>query len=284
MTMLRLVPSASGPGSGRPSPAAMRATGIVAGPVRGARGARASPSAAEPSRSRDRLAASAETRRRLERVVVMLRLKPYPIASSASGGSPHRPAACSRRAGRSGHGPVACLAAVTRPIALALPHRGRPPRTLGTAMALLGALSIATAACAPSAPGNSQPPATSAASAPATSPPASPESATPQATPGDPTHLRLAPFAIGLNRPVNVANADDGSGRLFVNEQDGVIRVIGAGGTVRTEQFLDIRRLVLSGGEQGLLGLAFHPGFPGQPRVFVDYTRVPDGATVIAEY
>jgi len=151
-------------------------------------------------------------------------------------------------------------------------------------MALLGALSIATAACAPSAPGNSQPPATSAASAPATSPPASPESATPQATPGDPTHLRLAPFAIGLNSPVNVANAGDGSGRLFVNEQDGVIRVIGPGGTVRTEPFLDIRRLVLSGGEQGLLGLAFHPGFPGQPRVFVDYTRVPDGATVIAEY
>ena len=41
---------------------------------------------------------------------------------------------------------------------------------------------------------------------------------------------------------------------------------------------------MLFGGERGLLGLAFHPGFPEQPRIFVDYTRVPDGATVIAEF
>ena len=53
---------------------------------------------------------------------------------------------------------------------------------------------------------------------------------------------------------------------------------------MRAEPFLDIRSLVLSGGERGLLGLAFHPGFPKQPRIFVDYTRVPDGASVIAEF
>ena len=48
--------------------------------------------------------------------------------------------------------------------------------------------------------------------------------------------------------------------------------------------FLDITSKVLSGGEQGLLGLAFHPQFATNSRFFVNYTRQPDGATVIAEY
>jgi len=107
---------------------------------------------------------------------------------------------------------------------------------------------------------------------------------TPSPRPGDPDHLSLEPFARGLDRPINLTSAGDGSGRLFANEQDGVIRVIGPNGAVRAQPFLDIRSLVLSGGERGLLGLAFHPGFPDQPRIFVDYTRVPDGATVIAEF
>jgi len=91
-------------------------------------------------------------------------------------------------------------------------------------------------------------------------------------------------LASGLNRPINVTRSGDGSNRLFVNEQDGDIRVVGPDGALRAEPFLDIRGLVLSGGERGLLGLAFHPGFPAQPRIYVDYTRVPDGATVIAEF
>ena len=48
--------------------------------------------------------------------------------------------------------------------------------------------------------------------------------------------------------------------------------------------FLDITSRVLSGGEQGLLGLAFHPDYATNRRFFVNYTRQPDGATVIAEY
>src|SRR5205085_6397402 len=55
-------------------------------------------------------------------------------------------------------------------------------------------------------------------------------------------------------------------------------------GTDRPTVFLDITARVLSGGEQGLLGLAFHPDFATNGRFFVDYTRRPDGATVIAEY
>jgi glucose/arabinose dehydrogenase len=121
----------------------------------------------------------------------------------------------------------------------------------------------------------------------ATTPPPSPSptaAATASTRPGDPDHLTLEALASGLNRPINVTRSGDGSNRLFVNEQDGDIRVVGPDGALRAEPFLDIRGLVLSGGERGLLGLAFHPGFPAQPRIYVDYTRVPDGATVIAEF
>ena len=48
--------------------------------------------------------------------------------------------------------------------------------------------------------------------------------------------------------------------------------------------FLDIHERVLSGDERGLLGLAFHPDYAANGRLFVDYTRMPDGATVVSEF
>jgi glucose/arabinose dehydrogenase len=87
----------------------------------------------------------------------------------------------------------------------------------------------------------------------------------------------------GLSDPVFVTHAGDGSGRLFVVEQSGRLRIV-AGGTLAPAPFLDISTRVLSGGERGLLGLAFHPGYERNRRYFVNYTRRPDGATVIAEY
>src|SRR5947207_2767991 len=59
----------------------------------------------------------------------------------------------------------------------------------------------------------------------------------------------------GLDNPVDVTNAGDGSGRLFVVEQAGVIRVIRDGAAL-DRPFLDIRDRIASGGERGLLGLA----------------------------
>ncbi len=100
---------------------------------------------------------------------------------------------------------------------------------------------------------------------------------------GAPDRLALVPFATGLDQPVGIANAGDGSGRLFVTEQGGVVRVVAPDGSVRPAPFVDLGDRVLSGGERGLLGLAFHPGFPGDGRVYVDYTRRPDGATVVSE-
>lgn len=93
----------------------------------------------------------------------------------------------------------------------------------------------------------------------------------------------LQPVVAGLVDPVYVTHARDGSGRLFIVEQGGRIKVLSPGATTPTV-FLDVRGRVLFGGEQGLLGLAFHPAYASNGRFFVNYTRRPDGATVIAEY
>lgn len=96
--------------------------------------------------------------------------------------------------------------------------------------------------------------------------------------------LGLEPVATrGLQSPVYVTHAGDGSGRLFILEQPGRIRIVQQGRLLPTP-FLDITRQVRSGGEQGLLGLAFHPKYRQNGRYFINYTRAPDGATVVAEY
>ena len=95
--------------------------------------------------------------------------------------------------------------------------------------------------------------------------------------------IQLVPVATGLVDPVFVTGARDGTHRLFVVEQAGTIRVMPVGGS-GTSLFLDIRPRVRSGGEQGLLGLAFHPSYSSNRRFFVCYTRATDGAIVVAEY
>ena len=95
--------------------------------------------------------------------------------------------------------------------------------------------------------------------------------------------LELEPVVEGLERPVFLTHAGDGSGRRFVVEQAGRILILEQGGLL-AEPFLDIRDRVLAGGERGLLGLAFHPRFARNGRYFVHYTRRDDGASVLAEY
>lgn len=97
--------------------------------------------------------------------------------------------------------------------------------------------------------------------------------------------IHLAPLvAAGLERPLFLTHAGDRSGRLFVVEQSGTIRIINQD-VLRKAPFLDVRdRVATDGPERGLLGLAFHPDYPRNGRFFVNYTRQPDGATVVAEY
>lgn len=97
------------------------------------------------------------------------------------------------------------------------------------------------------------------------------------------SNLQLQPVLTGLSSPVLVTNARDGRNRLFIVEQTGKIKVLQPGATTATE-FLNIQSKIVSGGERGLLGLAFHPQFKMNRRFFVNYTRASDGATVIAEY
>ena len=92
----------------------------------------------------------------------------------------------------------------------------------------------------------------------------------------------LTPIAGGLDAPVHVTSARDGSGRLFVVEQTGLIRII-QGGVVLGTPFLDLSDAISHGSEQGLLGLAFHPQFKTNGLFFVNYTRT-NGDTVINRY
>jgi glucose/arabinose dehydrogenase len=95
--------------------------------------------------------------------------------------------------------------------------------------------------------------------------------------------LNITQVASGLSSPIGVVNAGDGTNRLFVVEQRGTVRVVTSGGTLQSGFFLDIRSAVNdNGSERGLLGLAFHPSFESNRKLFVFYTDG-GGDLVIAE-
>lgn len=87
----------------------------------------------------------------------------------------------------------------------------------------------------------------------------------------------------GFSSPVAVRNAGDGSNRLFVVQQGGLIRTIDASGNTLPMPFLDIDDLTNGGGERGLLGLAFHPNYGSNSLFYVNYTNLA-GDTTIAAY
>ena len=86
----------------------------------------------------------------------------------------------------------------------------------------------------------------------------------------------------GLSSPVHVTHADDGSGRLFVVEQVGRIRIVKDGSLLSTP-FLSITSRVRFGGEQGLLSMAFPPDYASKGYFYVNYTDV-SSRTVVARY
>jgi glucose/arabinose dehydrogenase len=94
--------------------------------------------------------------------------------------------------------------------------------------------------------------------------------------------LTMRPFARGFDSPVYVTAPSSQPGKLYVVEQSGVIRVL-VNGRLQAKPFLDIRSLVKSGGEQGLLSVAFHPRYARNHRLFVDYTDR-RGDTRVVEY
>ncbi len=88
-----------------------------------------------------------------------------------------------------------------------------------------------------------------------------------------------------FNQPVGIITPGDGTNRLFVIEQPGIIRAFENTQTVaESTVFLDIRTQVLFGGEQGLLGLAFHPNYTINGYFYINYVADNPLRTVIARY
>jgi glucose/arabinose dehydrogenase len=90
--------------------------------------------------------------------------------------------------------------------------------------------------------------------------------------------------ASGLERPVLVIEPDDGTGRLFILEQPGRIRIV-EDGDLLDNSFLDITGITgVTSNERGLLGLALDPDFAENGLFYVNYTQSSDGDTIIARY
>ncbi|GAB3782131.1 PQQ-dependent sugar dehydrogenase [Spirosoma horti] len=88
-----------------------------------------------------------------------------------------------------------------------------------------------------------------------------------------------------FSSPVEYTHANDGTNRVFVIEQEGKIRVFeNDANTATAGTYLDIRNKVASGGEMGLLGLAFHPDFKQNGFFYVNYTKSNPRETVVSRF
>jgi glucose/arabinose dehydrogenase len=98
--------------------------------------------------------------------------------------------------------------------------------------------------------------------------------------------LQLTELVSGLDDPIFLSPAPGDDARLFVVEQSGTVRILRDGALV-AEPFLDLGDKVETGGEKGLLGLAFHPSYASNGRFFVFYSTLAGGAALssrVAEY
>ena len=100
-----------------------------------------------------------------------------------------------------------------------------------------------------------------------------------------PAHVRLhvTARASGLDQPLGIVSSRDGTGRLFVVEKTGAVRVY-RGGALQPTPYLDLRGQIATTGERGLLGLAFDPDFVHHPNLWVVFTRKSDGAVALSRY
>lgn len=93
--------------------------------------------------------------------------------------------------------------------------------------------------------------------------------------------LELELFAGGFDSPLELKHAGDD--RLFVVERGGLIKILNSDGTVNPTPFLDISSITTSGGERGLLGLAFHPDYSNNGHFYVYYINL-SGNTQISRF
>ncbi|HOD10416.1 MAG TPA: PQQ-dependent sugar dehydrogenase [Flavobacterium sp.] len=93
--------------------------------------------------------------------------------------------------------------------------------------------------------------------------------------------IGLQSFASGFSSPVEIIHPPNDA-RLFIVQKGGLIRIVNPNGTINATPFLTVTGLS-TGGEQGLLGLAFHPNYATNGLFFINYTNTA-GDTVIARY
>lgn len=86
----------------------------------------------------------------------------------------------------------------------------------------------------------------------------------------------------GLTQPVDIVSANDGSNRLFVVQQGGIIKIVN-GGTLSNTNFLNMSSVIKAGGEMGLLSMAFHPAYSTNRYFFVYYNDT-NGDVTVARY
>lgn len=106
--------------------------------------------------------------------------------------------------------------------------------------------------------------------------------------PASPPSISLQPLASGFSSPLDLEQPPDNSGRLFVVEQGGLIRIV-QNGAVLPQPFLDISSRIVpnfGGTEMGLLGMTFHPAFQQNRKFYVNYVRSNAGQfqSVISEF
>jgi glucose/arabinose dehydrogenase len=174
------------------------------------------------------------------------------------------------------------LLAACGQMAAPTPTRSAPPASTATSAPTSRPPTATTAPAAakppePTKPANATPP------RPTPPPPPTPgPTAVPTRAAGAPP-LALERVVANLDAPLFAQTAPDGSGRLFVLEKIGRIR-IARGGDLLPEPFLDIiEKVSVRGAERGLLGLVFHPQYPTNGLFFINYTDV-NGDTTIARY
>ena len=91
--------------------------------------------------------------------------------------------------------------------------------------------------------------------------------------------------SLSFAAPIALMQAPTDNTRWFVVEQSGVVRTFAnQANAAASTVFGTIASRVLSGGEQGLLGMAFHPNFPSNPRVYLSYTAQPSGTSRVSEF
>lgn len=95
----------------------------------------------------------------------------------------------------------------------------------------------------------------------------------------DPVAL-TGPSLLGIT---DITGSGDHSGRLFIVEKRGAIRIV-QDGEVLNQEFLSITDLVINSGERGLLGLAFHPQYPDSPYIYVNYVMAGSSTTRVSRF